>query len=244
VRAAISVPFASIQAGSGNGSASWRRNEVFQIARRHAEHTLDAFEISDADLNVRFFAKAGVLIDRIALLKDASDGIERGQVAGRSAAVQVIDHGAIQVAHQAIRATFVRWKSPVLTTAKPNETFVACLEGAYSHGRREIKAKPQVDYRTDNRRIIDGPLCLPGICLEFIGVLDATKGVRLPKIGAGAQPVPFVGVVAKVIARDQGFGDRAIAAMIAKDEGGREFVQLLAGRFFPTIELRKLAVFG
>jgi hypothetical protein len=46
-------------------------------------------------------------------------------------------------------------------------------------------------------------------------------------------------LVPKLVAGDQGFGDTTVAAMIAKDEGRREFVQLFAGRLVPTIELRK-----
>jgi hypothetical protein len=52
------------------------RHKILQIARRHTEYALDAFRISDADLNMRLLAKASVLVYGMTFLKNTPHRIE------------------------------------------------------------------------------------------------------------------------------------------------------------------------
>jgi hypothetical protein len=68
---------------------------LIKIPLRDPKYALNAFWISDADLNMRLFAKSSVSVNSCSLQEDASDGIVGFEALVRLYPMEMIDNGTI-----------------------------------------------------------------------------------------------------------------------------------------------------
>lgn len=78
-----------------------------QVFGWDAKDSLDCVGIADADLDVRFFAEAGVAVDGRSLDEDAADGIEGRLVASFADGVEMAKDSAVQPAEEQVFAAGV-----------------------------------------------------------------------------------------------------------------------------------------
>ena len=94
---------------------------------------------------------------------------------------------------------------------------------------RQVKTKPEVDNRTDNRRGRD--IRSPRSVLKFNREFQASAWIGFPEIDSGTEPVVIVRAFLKGFASEKPFGDGLVAPVVSENESRRQAVQFLPESF-------------
>lgn len=184
-----------------------------------AEHSLDSSRIPHGDLRMGFLVESRVGKDGVALEKHATDGVDRGLPSGIPNLVKNLDHRAVELPQKEILAVSRQWNlRPRRRAGKFRVGGFYLLDPRCS---REVKAKPQLDHRSNNGGTTDaGISAAPG----FPGEFETASGVGFPEVNPGPQPVIVVATLPETAGLEEILCDVVIAAVVTEDERRRQLV--------------------
>lgn len=162
--------------------SSWTPQDLFA---GYAEDTFDAALVSHDDLDVGFLIKTGARIDRPALDKDALHRVHRGQVLCLKDAVQTANHGAIEVAPEAVRAVRGHLDAAPCGSA-PSQAVVRYLHPFDSGCSGQIEAQAKIEDSADYERLSDTDRFSVG---SFPREIQTPARIGFPELYPRAQPV-------------------------------------------------------
>jgi hypothetical protein len=205
----------------------------FRVFAKYPENTFDAGLTSDDDLDVGSLVKTGARIDRLALGENALNGIYGGQALGLKDAVQPANYCTIKVAAESVCTVCGQRKSTGRGAA--GQALVCYSYPFDAGGRGQIEAQPKFKDRANYERLLDTGRLPAGSLLRKI---QTSPRIGLPEVNSWAEPIILVIARAERVAHEEPLSHVAVAAMVTKNERGRETVQGL------TVILGEFARFG
>jgi len=182
---------------------------------RHTKDASDAFEVSNANLDMGLSIEAGSRVYRVGFQKDAFDRVECWELGDVADFMKVVYDGAIQTPEKCVWASGVFEHRHRSRSAIGNKIRIGAFNCVNSRRGDKIEAKTKIDYCPDHVRIANLAPTLISI-LKFAGEFQTPQRIRFPEINARTQPIPIIVASVERDPDQKLLRDQAVASMVTQ----------------------------